>query len=119
MSSIKAQVKYSFEATNAHELTIRAGQTIYIAPTEIQNTQKLRNTGWALATLDHQTSGIIPLDYVERPQHQQQPIQQQKQMLPTTLEEPSKIDEAAPVMALPSPFNIAGGSSLQNIEDIL
>lgn len=61
-------MKYDFQATNQQELTIRSGQAIYIAPREIQNTQKLLNTGWVLATLDNQTSGIIPLNYVQGPQ---------------------------------------------------
>lgn len=61
-------MKYDFQATNQQELSLRSGQAIYIAPREIQNTQKLLNTGWVLATLDNQTSGIIPLNYVQGPQ---------------------------------------------------
>lgn len=68
VNPIKAQVKHDFQATNQQELSIRSGQAIYIAPREIQNTQKLLNTGWVLATLDNQTSGIIPLNYVQGPQ---------------------------------------------------
>lgn len=68
VNPIKAQVKYDFQATNRQELSIRSGQAIYIAPREIQNTQKLLNTGWVLASLDNQTSGIIPLNYVQGPQ---------------------------------------------------
>lgn len=47
---------------------MRAGQTIFIAPSEIQNTQHLLNTGWMLATLDNQVSGIIPVNYIQGPQ---------------------------------------------------
>lgn len=68
INPIKAQVKYDFQATNPQELSLRSGQAIYIAPREIQNTQKLLNTGWVLATLDNHTSGIIPLNYVQGPQ---------------------------------------------------
>lgn len=90
VNPIRAQVKHDFRASNQQELSIRAGQDIYIAPREIQNTQQLLNTGWVLATLDNQTSGIInilekhhfyhfvnallfvsgiiPLDYVQGPQ---------------------------------------------------
>lgn len=68
VNPIKAQVKYDFQATNPQELSIRSGQAIHIAPREIQNTQKLLNTGWVLATLDNQSSGIIPLNYVQGPQ---------------------------------------------------
>lgn len=68
VNPIKAQVKHDFQATNQQELSLRSGQAIYIAPREIQNTQKLLNTGWVLATLNNQTSGIIPLNYVQSPQ---------------------------------------------------
>ncbi|KAJ6627040.1 Peroxisomal membrane protein PEX13 [Pseudolycoriella hygida] len=68
VNPIRAQVKHDFQATSQQELSIRSGQTIYIAPREVQNTQNLLNTGWVLATLDNQTSGIIPLNYVQGPQ---------------------------------------------------
>lgn len=67
MNPIKAQVKHTFQASNPQELSMRQGQTIYIAPREIQNTQQLLNTGWVLATIDNQTSGIIPLNYIQGP----------------------------------------------------
>lgn len=47
------------------------GQTIYIAPREIQNTQQLLNTGWVLASIDNKSSGIIPLNYIQGPQQMQ------------------------------------------------
>lgn len=72
MNPIKAQVKHSFQANNPQELSILNGQTIYIAPREIQNTQHLLNTGWVLATIDNQTSGIIPLNYIQGPQQHRQ-----------------------------------------------
>lgn len=53
---------------------MRQGQTIYIAPREIQNTQQLLNTGWVLATIDNQTSGIIPLNYIQGPQQVRQNV---------------------------------------------
>lgn len=57
---------YSFEATNPQELSIRAGQTIMVAPREVQQTQKLLNTGWVLASVDYQQSGLIPVNYLRR-----------------------------------------------------
>lgn len=56
---------YPFDATNPHELSIRSGQTVWIAPREVQNTHKLLNTGWLLATVDQQVAGIIPVNYIE------------------------------------------------------
>lgn len=63
-STVKAM--YSFRASNAHELSFQAGQHIIVAPREVQQTQKLLNTGWALASIDHRTSGLIPINYVQR-----------------------------------------------------
>lgn len=63
---IKSTVLYDFQARNPTELNIKNGETIFIAPKEIQNTQKLLNTGWALATLDGINSGLIPITYVQR-----------------------------------------------------
>lgn len=76
INPIKAQVKHNFQATNPQELSMRMGQTIYIAPREIQNTQHLLNTGWVLATVDNEMSGIIPLNYIQAPQQvkQQEPV---------------------------------------------
>jgi len=90
VNPIKAQVKYDFQATNQQELSLRSGQAIYIAPREIQNTQKLLNTGWVLATLDNQTSGIIPLNYVQAPQ--QVAIKPNTDMM-SSVEQPKNIPE--------------------------
>lgn len=57
---------YNFRATNPHELSFQAGQHIIVAPREVQQTQKLLNTGWALASIDNRTSGLIPINYVQR-----------------------------------------------------
>lgn len=60
---------------------------IQLAPREVQQTHKLLNTGWALATIDNKTSGLVPINYVRRVEskpHQNQlnptvPEQQQQQ----------------------------------------
>lgn len=39
---------------------------VRLAPREVQQTHKLLNTGWALATVDNRTSGLIPINYVRR-----------------------------------------------------
>lgn len=64
INPVKAHVQFNFDATNSNELSIRTGQIIYIAPKEIQTAQNLINTGWALATADNKTSGVIPINYV-------------------------------------------------------
>lgn len=66
---------------------------IQLAPREVQQTHKLLNTGWALATVDNKTSGLVPINYVRRveskPRHnqtnQELPEQQhqQQQEMPT------------------------------------
>lgn len=57
---------YAFKASNPSELTIYAGQTLKLAPREVQQTHKLLNTGWALATIDDKTSGLVPINYLRR-----------------------------------------------------
>lgn len=37
-----------------------------VAPREIQQTQKLLTTGWALATVDFKHTGLIPINYLKR-----------------------------------------------------
>ncbi|XP_031633083.1 peroxisomal membrane protein PEX13 [Contarinia nasturtii] len=59
-------VVYNYKATNPHELSIYSGQLIQLAPREVQQTHKLLNTGWALATVDNKTSGLVPINYVQR-----------------------------------------------------
>lgn len=61
---------------------------IQLAPREVQQTHKLLNTGWALATIDNKTSGLVPINYVRRveskPHHNptnQIPEQQQTSMI--------------------------------------
>lgn len=36
-----------------------------MAPREVQQTHKLLNTGWALATVDNKTSGLVPISYIQ------------------------------------------------------
>lgn len=61
-----SQAMYNFKATNPQELTIQSGQMVIVAPREVQQTQKLLNTGWALATIDKQRSGLVPINYLRR-----------------------------------------------------
>ncbi|XP_034476570.1 probable peroxisomal membrane protein PEX13 [Drosophila innubila] len=72
---IHTQAVYDFQARNQSELTLRAGQSIQVAPREIQQTLQLLNTGWALASTNGQNSGIIPINYVKSPQQ----IRQERQ----------------------------------------
>lgn len=57
---------------------------VQLAPREVQQTHKLLNTGWALATIDNKTSGVVPINYVRRveskPHHNQaNPMPEQRQ----------------------------------------
>lgn len=61
-----AEVAFDFKSTSPHELSIYPGQLIQLAPREVQQTHKLLNTGWALATIDNKTSGLVPINYVRR-----------------------------------------------------
>lgn len=60
------EAAFDFKATNVHELSFHAGQRLIVAPREVQQTQKLMNTGWALATIDNKSSGLIPINYVRK-----------------------------------------------------
>lgn len=66
INPIKLQAQHNFEATSPQEISIRAGQTVIVAPREIQQTQQLLNTGWALATIDFKQTGLIPINYLKR-----------------------------------------------------
>lgn len=61
-----SQALYSFRATAQHELSLQAGQTLLVAPREIQQTHKLLNTGWALASVDNVHSGLVPINYIQK-----------------------------------------------------
>lgn len=69
---VEAVAIYNFDASNPNELTIRAGQTVLIAPRSVQVEQNLLNTGWVLATVDNAVSGVIPVNYIQGSKQQQQ-----------------------------------------------
>lgn len=75
-AAIQTQAVYDFQARNESELTLRAGQSVQVAPREIQQTLQLLNTGWALATTNGQSSGLIPINYVKSPQQMRQERQE-------------------------------------------
>ena len=63
---VEVQALHNFDASNAQEMSIRAGQSVLLAPKQIQTDRHLLNSGWVLAaTADRRTSGIIPLNYVQ------------------------------------------------------
>lgn len=62
---IEAVMQYDFVATSSSELSVRAGQNIMVAPKNVQNTHKLLDSGWVLASIDGVTSGLIPVNYIE------------------------------------------------------
>lgn len=66
MRPYAAEVVYNYKSTTPNELNIYPGQLIQLAPREVQQTHKLLNTGWALATIDNMTSGLVPINYVRR-----------------------------------------------------
>lgn len=109
VNPIKAQVKHDFQATNPQELSLRSGQAIYIAPREVQNTQKLLNTGWVLATLDNRSSGIIPLNYVQGPQQNvPKPVPSADGLQPKNMPEP---DAGSTIVQNDTPVTGPGGDN--------
>ncbi|SPP75667.1 probable peroxisomal membrane protein PEX13 [Drosophila guanche] len=77
IAPIHTNAVYDFTGRNQSELSLSAGQSLQVAPREIQQTLNLLNTGWALATTNGQTSGIIPISYVKSPQQLRQENQEQ------------------------------------------
>ncbi|KAH8418427.1 hypothetical protein KR222_010245 [Zaprionus bogoriensis] len=73
---IHTQALYDFHARNQGELTLRTGQTVQVAPREIQQTLQLLNSGWAVASTNGKTSGLIPINYVKSPQQLRQERQE-------------------------------------------
>lgn len=69
---IEATASYDFQARNPSELSFQAGQRILVAPKEIQNTHHLMATGWGLASIDGQTSGLVPINYLKTPTQMRQ-----------------------------------------------
>lgn len=61
-----AEAMFNFNKTAPNELSVYQGQILKLAPKEVQQTHKLLNTGWALATVDDKISGLIPINYIRR-----------------------------------------------------
>lgn len=78
---IPSQALHSFQAGSPGELSVVAGELVYVAPKEIQNQFRMMNTGWALATKDFTTSGMVPINYLQRHSQQQPPLMSRSGMM--------------------------------------
>ncbi|KAK5853661.1 hypothetical protein PBY51_014795 [Eleginops maclovinus] len=58
---VVARAEYDFSAASEEEISVRAGDMLNLAPKEQQ--PKVR--GWLLASLDGQTTGLVPANYVK------------------------------------------------------
>ncbi|XP_034538348.1 peroxisome biogenesis factor 13 [Notolabrus celidotus] len=58
---VVARAEYDFSATSEEEISVRAGDMLNLAPKE----QQPRVRGWLLASVDSQTSGLVPANYVK------------------------------------------------------
>lgn len=74
LQPIQSQAVHHFQASNPQELSVIAGEMVYVAPKEIQHSFRLMNTGWAMATKDFTTAGMVPINYLQRHQQSQQHI---------------------------------------------
>lgn len=95
---IQGEAAHTFHASSAQELTIVAGDIVYMAPIEIQNAHRLQTTGWVLATKDFVTAGLVPFKYLQEAQQQQPQKQLQEAVMPA-LAAIAKIPTAAPTSA--------------------
>ncbi|CAJ1066918.1 peroxisome biogenesis factor 13 [Xyrichtys novacula] len=58
---VVARAEYDFSASSEEEISLRAGDMLNLAPKE----QQPRVRGWLLASVDGQTSGLVPANYVK------------------------------------------------------
>ncbi|KAM6916255.1 peroxisome biogenesis factor 13 [Xenentodon cancila] len=58
---VVARVEYDFSAASEEEVSVRAGDMLNLAPKE----QQPRVRGWLLASMDGQTTGLVPANYVK------------------------------------------------------
>lgn len=105
VNPLRLTAHHTFEATNAQELSIRAGQTVYVAPREVQQTQKLLETGWALATLDYTRTGLVPINYLKREPVASAAPQPQPDIPVESMKAPS--DDLLASMPMANPITIA------------
>ncbi|XP_028845338.1 peroxisome biogenesis factor 13 [Denticeps clupeoides] len=58
---VVARAEYDFTAASEEEISVQAGEMLNLAPKE----QQPRVRGWLLASLDGQTTGLVPANYVK------------------------------------------------------
>ncbi|CAL9687405.1 unnamed protein product [Knipowitschia caucasica] len=58
---VVARAEFDFTAASDEEISVRAGDLLHLAPKELQP----RVRGWLLASVDAQTSGLVPSNYVK------------------------------------------------------
>lgn len=58
---VVARAEYDFSAASEEEISLRAGDMLNLAPKELQP----RVRGWLLASVDGQTTGLVPANYVK------------------------------------------------------
>ncbi|CAG6018002.1 unnamed protein product [Menidia menidia] len=58
---VVARAEYDFTAASEEEISVRAGEMLNLAPKE----QQPRVRGWLLASVDGQTTGLVPANYVK------------------------------------------------------
>ncbi|XP_029926435.1 peroxisome biogenesis factor 13 [Myripristis murdjan] len=58
---VVARAEYDFTAASEEEISLQAGDMLNLAPKE----QQPRVRGWLLASVDGQTSGLVPANYVK------------------------------------------------------
>ncbi|XP_054885105.1 peroxisome biogenesis factor 13 [Poeciliopsis prolifica] len=58
---VVARAEYDFTASSEEEVSLRAGDMLNLAPKELQP----RVRGWLLASVDGQTTGLVPANYVK------------------------------------------------------
>ena len=81
--SCPAVALYDFVAASDKELSFNAGQTMMLAPKELQSHD---TRGWLLATLDGSRVGYIPYNYIRVLSTARQPASVSAQSIPVSVQ---------------------------------
>lgn len=101
---VVARAEFDFTAASEEEISLRAGDMLNLAPKE----QQPRVRGWLLASLDGQTTGLVPANYVKvlgkrRGRRAAEMEQQQMNASLQPVQTPSTVEPVIQISTAPEP----------------
>ncbi|KAJ8264261.1 hypothetical protein GJAV_G00147120 [Gymnothorax javanicus] len=108
---VVARAEFDFSAASEEEISVRAGDMLNLAPKE----QQPRVRGWLLASLNGQTTGLVPANYVKvlgkrrgrRQAELEVTVQEQQPQLQQQQGSPTLHGLAPPTGHAPAPLSLA------------